>query len=448
MRLSFGNLRIMSAIERFLKQESTGGIILFGAAAAAMLIANSPWTTQYFDILHTEARVNFGSFHLELSLAHWINDLLMALFFLLIGLEIKRELMVGELSSPAKAAFPAVAALGGMIVPALIYLGINSTGSGNIRGFGIPMATDIAFALGFLMLLGNRVPVALKVFLVSLAVIDDLGAILIIAVAYSGALDWSALGWAAVVTGGLIALNAGGVKKLLPYLALGLVLWYLIFQSGIHATIAGVILALTIPGKQKISSEEFVDTCKLELESFGSGEAKQKNVLLTSEQQDAVEKIGEAYEHVQNPLLRLEHALHPVSAFFIMPIFALANAGVAFSGEIDIFQPTAIGVVLGLIFGKPLGVIGATFLFSKLGWISKPAACQWNHIIGAGMLAGVGFTMSIFITGLAFTDFGLVDSAKIAIVSASLIAGIAGVVFLLRQPPVTACELESGGSRH
>ncbi|TFG44814.1 MAG: Na+/H+ antiporter NhaA, partial [Dehalococcoidia bacterium] len=329
MRLQLANLRIVGAIERFLHQESTGGLLLFGAAVVAMIMANSPWATQYFDFLHIEAGISVGNFHLELSLAHWINDGLMALFFLLIGLEIKRELMVGELSSPSKAAFPAVAALGGMLVPAGIYLAFNMAEGGKAQGFGIPMATDIAFALGFLMLLGKRVPLALKVFLMSLAVIDDLGAILIIALAYSSDLDWVSLGWAAITVGGLIALNAGGVKKLTPYLALGLVLWFFVFESGIHATIAGVLLALTIPVRQKVSSEEFIDTVKLELKTFGGAEARRNNLLLNPEQQEAVEKIGVAYEHVQNPLLRLEHTLHPVSAFFIMPIFALANAGVA-----------------------------------------------------------------------------------------------------------------------
>ncbi|AKG54180.1 Na+/H+ antiporter NhaA type [Dehalogenimonas sp. WBC-2] len=421
---------------------------MFGAAVAAMIIANSPWATQYFDALHIEAGILVGDFHLELSFAEWINDGLMALFFLLVGLEIKRELMVGELSSPAKAAFPAVAALGGMIAPALIFLAINQADGGNMKGFGIPMATDIAFALGFLMLLGNRVPLALKVFLMSLAVIDDLGAILIIAVAYSGNLDWASLGLAALVTGGLMMLNVSGVKKLTPYMILGLLLWYFVLQSGIHATIAGVVLALTIPVRQKISSKEFVDTCTLELDSFGKSESKRKTMLLTSEQQDAVQNIGVAYEQIQNPLLRLEHALHPISAFFIMPVFALANAGVALGGgEINLVQPVALGVMAGLLIGKPLGIIGLTWLVSKLGWIAKPASCQWQHIIGAGLLGGVGFTMSIFITGLAFTDFGLIDSAKLAIVLTSLMAGLIGVFYLWRQPAPT-CKLEPEESKH
>ena len=447
MRLQLANLRIVGAIERFLHQESTGGLLLFGAAVVAMIMANSPWATQYFDFLHIEAGISVGNFHLELSLAHWINDGLMALFFLLIGLEIKRELMVGELSSPSKAAFPAVAALGGMLVPAGIYLAFNMAEGGKAQGFGIPMATDIAFALGFLMLLGKRVPLALKVFLMSLAVIDDLGAILIIALAYSSDLDWVSLGWAAITVGGLIALNAGGVKKLTPYLALGLVLWFFVFESGIHATIAGVLLALTIPVRQKVSSEEFIDTVKLELKTFGGAEARRNNLLLNPEQQEAVEKIGVAYEHVQNPLLRLEHTLHPVSAFFFMPIFALANAGVAMGGDIEMIQPVTLGIMAGLFIGKPLGIIGITWLVSKLGWISKPASCQWNHIIGAGLLAGVGFTMSIFITGLAFTDAGSIDSAKLAIVGTSLVAGIVGVLFLLRQPPPT-CSLEPEKPKH
>ncbi|WP_353714937.1 Na+/H+ antiporter NhaA [Dehalogenimonas sp. 4OHTPN] len=438
-----GRLRFISAIERFLRRESTGGILLFGAAVAAMIIANSPLATQYFDVLHVEAGISVGNFHLNLSLGHWINDGLMALFFLLIGLEIKRELLVGELSSPAKAAFPVIGALGGMIVPALIYLGLNLGEGGNPHGFGIPMATDIAFALGFLMLLGNRVPVALKVFLVSLAVIDDLGAIMVIAIGYSSNLDWASLGFAAIIIGGLIALNAGGVKTLMPYMILGLVLWYLVFQSGIHATVAGVILALTIPVRQKISNDVFVDTCRLELDVFGEAEGKRKNILLTSTQQEAVEKIGEAYEHVQNPLLRLEHTLHPISAYLIMPVFALANAGVALGGSgVDLIQPVAWGIMAGLIIGKPLGIIGLTFLISKFGWISKPASCEWRHIIGAGIIGGVGFTMSIFITGLAFTDAGQIDSAKLAVVSASLVAGAAGVFYLWRLPPPT-CQLEN-----
>ncbi len=440
MRLPPIHLNIISAIERFIARESTGGLLLFSSAVIAMVLANSGAASGYFDFWHTEAGIHFGNFHLEMSLGHWINDWLMALFFLVIGLEIKREILVGELSTRAKAAFPVAAALGGMLAPALIYISLNIGQSDKIHGFGIPMATDIAFALGFLMLLGKRVPMALKIFLTSLAVIDDLGAILVIALFYSGAVDWGAIAAAAGVVAGLIALNLFGVKKLVPYLLFGLCLWYFVFQSGIHATIAGVVLALCIPVKQKISSEEFVDTCRLGLETFGEAEEKRKNIFLTSSQQDAVEKVGEAYEHVQNPLIRLEHALHPVSAFLIMPVFALANAGVAVGGgSLSLLSSVPLGIMLGLLIGKPLGILGMSLIASKLGWCLKPSSVSWRQLVGAGLLGGVGFTMSIFITNLAIVDADSIGIAKLAIVLTSVSAGLLGTLYLSRQkmtPPV------------
>lgn len=426
-------LRIISVIERFLAQESAGGLLLFGSAALAMILANSGLSQGYFDFWHTYAGFTIGSFELKMSLGHWINDGLMAVFFLVIGLEIKRELVVGELSSLSKAAFPAVAALGGMLVPALIYLALNLGGSGDLSGFGIPMATDIAFALGFLMLLGKRVPLALKVFLVSLAVIDDLGAITIIAVFYGSSVDLPSLIWAAGIVAALIGLNRFGIKKLTPYLLLGVLLWYFVYQSGIHPTIAGVVLALTIPIRQKISSDSFTDICQLGLEMFGKAKQKCQSILLSSKQQDALEKIGEAYVQVQNPLVRLEHALHPVSAFLIMPVFALANAGVAVGGgSLSLLQPVSLGIILGLFVGKPLGIVGLSFIASKLGWVTKPASVNWRHLIGASILAGVGFTMSIFISQLAFTDSDTIDAAKLAILLTSLAAGLCGVIYLSR----------------
>jgi NhaA family Na+:H+ antiporter len=434
MRLPTSNLRIISAIERFLAQESTGGLLLFSSAALAMILANSSISQGYFDFWHTYTGFTVGSFELKMSLGHWINDGLMAVFFLVIGLEIKRELMVGELSSLSKAAFPAVAALGGMLVPALIYLTLNLGGSGDPSGFGVPMATDIAFALGFLMLLGKRVPLALKIFLVSLAVIDDLGAITVIAVVYSGSVDWPSLIWAAGIVAALIGLNRFGIKTLTPYLLLGLLLWYFVYQSGIHPTVAGVVLALTIPVRQKISSDSFTDTCQLGLEVFGKAEQKRKNILLSSEQQDALEKIGEAYVQVQNPLVRLEHVLHPISAFLIMPVFALANAGVAIGGgSLSLLQPVSLGIILGLFIGKPLGIVGLSFIASKLGWVTKPASVNWRHLIGIGMLGGVGFTMSIFISQLAFTGSDTIATSKLAILLTSLAAGLCGVIYLSRH---------------
>jgi NhaA family Na+:H+ antiporter len=296
------------------------------------------------------------------------------------------------------------------------------------------MATDIAFALGFLMLLGKRVPLALKIFLVSLAVIDDLGAITVIAVVYSDSVDWPSLIWAVGIVAALIGLNRFGIKTLTPYLLLGLLLWYFVYQSGIHPTVAGVVLALTIPVRQKISSDSFTDTCQLGLEVFGKAEQKRKNILLSSEQQDALEKIGEAYVQVQNPLVRLEHVLHPISAFLIMPVFALANAGVAIGGgSLSLLQPVSLGIILGLFIGKPLGIVGLSFIASKLGWVTKPASVNWRHLIGIGMLGGVGFTMSIFISQLAFTGSDTIATSKLAILLTSLAAGLCGVIYLSRH---------------
>jgi NhaA family Na+:H+ antiporter len=345
---------------------------------------------------------------------------------------------VGELASLSKAGFPVVAALGGMLVPALIYLGLNLGGGGDPGAFGVPMATDIAFALGFLMLLGKRVPLALKIFLLSLAVIDDLGAVVVIAIFYSGSLDWSSLVWATGTMVALIGLNRLRVRRLTPYVLLGLVLWYFVYRSGIHPAVAGVVLALTIPARRKISSDNFVETCKLELELFGEAEQQRKSMLLSPEQQDALEKIEEAYFKVQNPLVRLEHALHPVSALLIMPAFALANAGVAVSsGNLSLLQPTTLGIMLGLFIGKPVGIVGLSFIASKIGWVAKPTPLSWRHLIGGGILGGVGFTMSIFVSQLAFAGTDTAAAAKLAILLTSVVAGLVGVIYLSRQQ---ACE--------
>ena len=448
MSLPQFHLKVTDAISGFLSRESTSGLLLFGSAVVAMVLANSGVSSTYFDFWHYEAGINFANFHLEMSLVHWINDGLMALFFLVIGLEIKRELMVGELSTPAKAAFPAIAALGGMLVPALIYMSFNLGEGGQFHGFGIPMATDIAFALGFLMLLGKRVPTALKIFLTSLAVIDDIGAIVVIAVFYAGAVNWGAMAAAAGFIAGLLALNLLGVKKLVPYLLLGLGLWYFVFQSGIHATIAGVVLALCIPVKQKITSKEFVATCRLELDTIDQSEGNRENVFLTSSQQDAVENIGEVYEHVQNPLVRLEHSLHPISSLFIMPLFALANAGVAIGGSsLSLLSSVPLGVMLGLLVGKPVGILGLSFIASKLGWCSKPGGVSWRQLVGAGILGGVGFTMSMFITNLAFNDADHIAAAKLAIVISSVTAGLLGMIYLWRQK-MTPPEEKENSSGH
>jgi len=434
---------VFVVIENFLAKEAYSGFLLFGAALLAMILANSPWSDSYFDLWHTSGGLSIGDHKLEMDLSHWVNDGLMAIFFLLIGLEIKRELVVGELSTLRKAAFPLVGALGGMLVPVLFYLLVNRQSGGDISGFGIPMATDIAFALGVLLLLGNRIPSALKVFLVSLAVVDDLGAIILIAVFYTSSLDLAALGYAGITLVGLIMLNRTGINEILPYLVLGIVLWFWVWESGIHPTIAGVLLAITIPVRARIDSNRFLDICRGELNSFDRSGFNRKDMLLTSEQQDSLEKLEDAYEAVQNPLVRLEHRIHPISAFIAMPIFALANAGVQISGlSSSVFNSVSLGIVLGLVVGKPLGIVGATYFAARMGWVQKPAAISWKHIFGAAMLGGVGFTMSIFIAYLAFEDADLVSSAKIFILASSLIMGIIGALYLLR-----ACGRKQGSSK-
>ena len=424
--------RVFVVIERFLAQEAHSGVFLFGAALAAMIWANSPWSGTYFELWHTRLGLELGQHIVDLSLIHWINDALMAVFFLLIGLEIKRELLVGELSSLRRAAFPIVAAVGGMLLPALIYFAVNLQPDGQTHGFGIPMATDIAFVLGLLLILGSRVPLSLKVFITSLAVIDDLGAIIIIALFYSSSIELAYLGYAIIPLAILILLNVSGIRKLWPYLLAGVALWIMFELSGIHATIAGVLLALTVPVRSRIDPERFLEICRTELAAFNEREPERTSILLTSEQQDALEEVEDAYGAVQNPLVRLQHHLHPISAFLVMPLFALANAGVQVSGSnISFLSPANLGIILGLVIGKPMGIIAFTYLADRLGWARKPRTLSWKHIIGAGILAGVGFTMSVFIAHLAFGEPGEADAAKFTILACSLAMGILGTASLL-----------------
>lgn len=418
---------------RFLAQEAYGGLALFAAAVLAMIWANSPWSESYFNLWNTSAGFEIGNLAFNMDLGHWVNDVFMALFFFVIGMEIKREITVGELSTMKQAAFPVIAAVGGMIVPVLIYFSCNIQPDGEIRGFGIPMATDIAFALGFILLVGKRAPLSLKIFLVSLAVIDDLGAILVIALFYGESLQFAFLGYAAIVLIALFLLNRLGIKKLWPYLILGIVLWIFVHQSGIHATIAGVLLAMTIPVRSKISSEQFVQICKYEIDIFNKKDKERKGILLNEEQVDSLEMLGSSYEAVRNPLVRLEKAWHPISSFIVMPVFALANAGIQISGLSSPFiTPVTLGIVLGLMLGKPIGITGATYLAHRLGWAKKPNAISWNHVFGASLLGGVGFTMSIFITKLSFADPASISMAKLFILCSSLIMGIVGVLYLMR----------------
>jgi NhaA family Na+:H+ antiporter len=365
---------------------------------------------------------------LSLTLHQWINDGLMAVFFLLVGLEIKRELLAGELSSPKQAALPIACAIGGMIVPAAFYWTFNMTGPG-ARGWGIPMATDIAFALGALALIAPRAPVGAKVFLVALAIVDDMGAVLVIAIFYSSAIAWGALGGAAVMLLVLIGFNAMGVRHLWPYLLAGLVLWYFVHESGIHATVAGVLLAFTIPTHTRMNAVDFSREARGLLDQFDCRETGDFLVLTSKGQQETLFALEHASVGVTAPILRLEHALHNFSAFVVMPLFAFANAGVRIGGPLQYAEVT-VGVLLGLVIGKPLGIAAAAFVTVKSGIAKLPRGVGWSSLLGYACLAGIGFTMSLFIAMLAFDEVGPVNAAKSGILAGSLLAGIAGAIVL------------------
>lgn len=380
--------RPLTAIRRLLHTEAAGGYVLMAAAALALLIANSPWSNAYGHALHT---VIAG-----LSLLHWINDGLMALFFLLVGLEVKRELVDGELSSWPRRILPGAAALGGMIVPALIYLAINRGQPANLSGWAIPAATDIAFALGVLALLGSRIPASLKLLLTAIAIIDDLGAIVIIAIAYTNSLNLPALGAACAGIAVLVLCNRRGVQALWPYLLVGAGVWFAVLQSGIHATLAGVAVAFTIPLTRTRGAPEASDS----------------------------------------PLIRLEHALAPLSAFIIVPIFGFANAGVDLRGLTlaDAVAPVPLGIALGLLFGKQLGVFGVIAGLVRFGIADAPAGASWRQLWGVSLLCGIGFTMSLFIAALAFGEGTPQDmAAKLGILAGSILSALAGWLILSRR---------------
>ncbi len=374
----------------FSNSEKVGGLLLLACTVISLLIANSRYGEAYANFWHSKLDLSFASVNLSYSVEHWINDGLMTIFFLLVGLEIERELYKGELTSFKNAILPIGAAVGGMLVPAGIYLLINWN-SGNTSGFGIPMATDIAFALGMMALAGNRVPFSLKIFLTALAIIDDLGAILVIALFYNTGLSWAFLGAALGIFALLMVLNKLGVKNLVVYLVPGVIMWYCMLQSGVHATITGVLLAVAIP--------------------FSKNDAT-------------------------NPSYLLQHALHKPVAFIILPIFALANTGILLSeGWLsEMGSANSLGIILGLVLGKPIGILLACWLLVKTKIATLPYQVRWKELTGAGVLAGIGFTMSIFISNLAFTDMATAQFSKIAVLIASLIATILGLSILFTSP--------------
>ena len=425
--------KISETLSNFIQAESFSGIFLFFCALSAMVVANSPLSHIYKEFWEQPFGFSFAGGFYGFSIHDWINDVLMSIFFLMVGLEIKRELLFGDLSGFQKAAFPVIGAIGGMIVPGLIYYALN-VNTPSYHGFGIPMATDIAFALGVILLLGKRVPLALKVFLVTLAVADDLGAIAVIAIFYPSpeGLHLSFLLMAVGIIGILSFLNYIGVRHLGIYIGIGIILWFCVHHGGIHATIAAVALAFCIPVKPKIESKEFIEVVQQMIKIFANKDKERKNILPDTEQMSAIDSVGRDFVKVQNPLLRLEHALQPLCAFIIMPLFAFANAGVDIRGEVNFhIDHIMLGIMLGLVVGKPVGILGLTFLCEKCKIAARPEGVTWSHIFGAGMLAGIGFTMSMFVSNLAFDDIYSTDVSKIAILLASSIAGILGSLFLI-----------------
>ena len=434
--------RVLRPFQQFFATAAAGGLVLLACTAVALLLANSPWADAYHHFWETPITIGAPEFGLTLSLHHWVNDGLMAVFFFLVGLEIKREVLVGELASRRSAALPVAAALGGMLVPAALYASVNLGGPG-AAGWGVPMATDIAFALGILALLGDRVPAGLRVFLAALAIADDLGAVLVIAFFYTGALDWTALGSAGVVLAVLAALNRAGARRPLTYALLGVVLWLFVLKSGVHATIAGVLLALTVPARMRISEDEFLARADASLAEFRAADEPGRTVLTNQGHQAALQALESAADAAQAPLQRMEHALHGLVAFMIMPVFALANAGVALGGEAGaaVRSPIAWGVVLGLVIGKPLGITLASYLAVRAGAADLPAGMAWHHVQGAGWLGGIGFTMSLFVAGLAFGDPAMLDIAKLGVLAASVTAGLVGYGLLRTGRRATAVPL-------
>jgi NhaA family Na+:H+ antiporter len=428
----------LSPLARLVRSAAFPGLLLVACAGLAIAIANSPWSAAWDHLWHTELAVRLGGVSVSHTLAHWINDGLMVLFFFFVGLEIKHEVLDGQLRSVRQAALPVAAAIGGMVVPAGLYvLTVSFDGTPSARiGWGIPMATDIAFALGILALLGNRVPPALKVFLASLAIADDLGAVLVIAIFYTEQIAWGFLAaGAGVVTLSWLS-NRLGVRRTWPYVVYGLVLWALFLSSGVHATIAGVLLALTVPARRALDETWFARRGRELLDEFER--VGKPDPLTHPEQLHVLHELQRHATDVQAPLQRMVHGLHPLIAHFVVPVFALANAGVDLRGTLGdaLAHPAAHGVFVGLLVGKPLGVFGATFLAQRLLRAPLPDGCTWRQVHGVAWLAGIGFTMSLFLDGLAFkNDIAAFAAAKAAILAASLLAGVVGFLVLCYPPP-------------
>jgi NhaA family Na+:H+ antiporter len=433
--------RLFKAFREFTRLEATGGILLLATSIIAILWANSPWRQSYYDLWHMPLTISFNGFALSHDLHWWINESLMVIFFFVIGLEIKREIQVGELSSVRKATLPIAAALGGMLLPAALYALINA-GTPGARGWGVPMATDIAFALGVMLLLGPRVPLNLKIFLTALAIVDDIGAVLVIGVFYTEQIIWLNLLIAAGILLALGLANLLGVRNPTIYAILGIGLWLAFLESGVHATLAGVLLAATIPSKNKIDRGEFMQRARAVLHDFEHAGEERKH-MLTSQQQEALHSLEVAAQDVESPLQRLEHSLHPWVTYLIIPLFALANAGVSLQTNFQaiVMDRVSLGIIAGLLIGKQVGIVLASWLATRAGLADLPNGINWKHISAAAWLAGIGFTMALFISSLAFGGTPNEDAAKVGILVASLIAGVIGLYTLRRSTvPVAAAQ--------
>jgi NhaA family Na+:H+ antiporter len=427
-------VRITQPFNKFFHNEASSGIVLIICTIVALIWANSPWYHSYEDLFHhAKFTISFGHYSLSEPLHFWINDGLMVIFFFVVGLEIKREVLVGELSSVRQAALPIAGAIGGMVVPAIIYTFFNLGGEGS-SGWGIPMATDIAFAVGLLALLGDSVPLALKVFLTALAIVDDIGAVLVIAIFYTSDLSVSMLGLGAVILGLMVLANLLGVKHWIPYAMLSIALWLAFLFSGVHATIAGVLAAMTIPASTRINSEQFFKTSNQLINAFGKTNLTEGTVLSDSKQQDIIQTLETACENAETPLQRMEHSLHMLVGFLIIPIFALANAGVHLESgglQASLTHPVALGIIFGLVIGKQVGVTLVSWLAVRMGLAALSSDATWPQLYAISWLAGIGFTMSLFIANLAFPSHPeLLIIAKFGILTASFIASVIGFIIV------------------
>ena len=428
--------RISTPFENFIHAQTTSGLVLIFVTILALLFANTPLVEFYTHLIHTNITFNVGDWKISHSIQHWINDGLMAIFFFMVGLEIKREVLIGELSTLKVATLPILSAIGGMVLPALIYLSINE-GTPSANGWGIPMATDIAFAISALVLLGNRVSPALVTFLVALAIVDDLGAVLVIALFYTNEINILALFLSGLSFITMIALNRFGIRAILPYFIVGLSLWFFMLESGIHATIAGVLAAMTIPSKAKLAPLTFTHSIKNLLDKYDNYPIATDNTI-HDKQKAILRNIQDKIDAVGSPATKLERELHLPVSLLVIPIFALCNAGITIdlsSLDSTLNSPTALGVIFGLVFGKVLGIAGVAWLAIKLKIATLPTNSTMKQIFGVAFLGGIGFTMSIFVADLAFVgNETLIYQAKISILLASLTSGLIGYFWLKLTP--------------